>query len=126
VFAITGSHHCRAVPAVTPEATIVTDIQGGKRSSCNTTKHSPTKLICAWRGCGTMRRNVSISHPLVKTLHYHPLRFEKDQMGGQHHVTYEAVQKLSVVYKPLKMSSISRGSSNSDESGKNALIRIGI
>jgi len=89
----------------------VTDVQGGKRSSCNTTKHSPTQLVCAWRGFRTMRRNVSISHPLVQTLHYHPLRFVKDQMGGQHHVTYEAVQKLPVIYEPLKMSSTSGGSS---------------
>jgi hypothetical protein len=41
----------------------VTDIQGGKIPSCNTTMHSPTQLVCAWRGVRTMSRNVSISHP---------------------------------------------------------------
>jgi hypothetical protein len=88
--------------------------------------HSPIQLICAGRGFRTMRTNVSISHPLVQTLHYHPLRFVKDQMGGKHHVTNEAAQKLSVVYEPLKMNSTSRGSSDTDNSGKNALIRTGI
>jgi hypothetical protein len=50
---------------------------------------------------------------MVQTFHYHPLRFIKDQMGGQYYVTNEAMQKLPVVYEPLKMNSISRGSSNS-------------
>lgn len=40
----------------------MTDVQEGKRSSSNTTMHSPTQLVCAWRGCRTSR-NVSISHP---------------------------------------------------------------
>jgi hypothetical protein len=131
VFDTTGIHHCRSLPSVTPQGRsynvhCATDVQGGKRSSCNTKMHSPTQFVCAWRGFRTMRRNVSISHPLVQTLHYHPLRFVKDPMGGQHHVTNEAVQKLSVVHEPQKMSSTSRRSSNSDNSGKNALIRKGI
>jgi hypothetical protein len=63
---------------------------------------------------------------MVQTMNYHPLWFVKDQMGGQHCVTNEAVQKLSTVYEPLKMSSTSRGSSNSNDRGKSALIAMGI
>lgn len=75
----------------------MTKVQGSKSSPWNTTTHSPTLLLCAWKG---FRRTVALLSPsphpesphLLAPTAYHLFGLVQDQMGSQYYAKKEAVQ----------------------------------